>query len=126
MNWDKWNSVIHEDYLQVQRIVAAKDKKITKGIVSIDKVNGTLVVKGSGAEPYITTLSECTCADFGIRQLPCKHMYRLALEMNLLDLPKYSGGFDSTTAIAEYHDLYMSGQIPAEAYVALCKALEKL
>lgn len=33
---------------------------------------------------YQTTLSSCTCEDFKHRHIPCKHMYRLALEIGLL------------------------------------------
>lgn len=35
---------------------------------------------------YHTTLTSCTCPDFAERQLPCKHMYRLAEELGYFDL----------------------------------------
>ena len=34
-------------------------------------------------EDYETTLRYCTCMDFRKRRLPCKHMYRLAVELKL-------------------------------------------
>ena len=37
---------------------------------------------------YDTTLSSCTCADFEKRKLPCKHIYRLAVELNLIEIIK--------------------------------------
>jgi len=33
------------------------------------------------------TLESCTCPDFKERKLPCKHMYRLASELGLIELP---------------------------------------
>lgn len=34
---------------------------------------------------YKTTLNNCTCVDFNRRKLPCKHIYRLAIELGLID-----------------------------------------
>lgn len=34
---------------------------------------------------YNTTLESCTCVDFQRRNLPCKHMYRLAIELGLIE-----------------------------------------
>lgn len=34
---------------------------------------------------YNTTLEDCTCVDFQRRNLPCKHIYRLAIELGLLE-----------------------------------------
>lgn len=40
---------------------------------------------------YDVTLNSCTCHDFEARQLPCKHIYKLASELGYLeDLPKPS------------------------------------
>lgn len=33
---------------------------------------------------YSTCLSDCTCPDFQQRKLPCKHMYKLALELGVI------------------------------------------
>lgn len=33
---------------------------------------------------YSTSLEECTCVDFKRRKLPCKHIYRLAIELGLI------------------------------------------
>ena len=32
---------------------------------------------------YVVTLESCTCPDFQRRQRPCKHMYRLAMELGI-------------------------------------------
>lgn len=41
-------------------------------------------IKGHDGNVYHTTLNSCTCPDFQFRRAPCKHMYRLALEVGLL------------------------------------------
>ena len=49
---------------------------------------------------YHVTLESCTCPDFRSRHIPCKHMYRLALQLGLLS------GYDSShdqALIEEYH-----------------------
>ena len=88
------------------------------------------MIQGSAAEPYQATLQECTCADFAIRQAPCKHMYCLAMELGLLDgLPVYdkrSASYDPDSELKRNRSLYESGQISADAYVKVCSALAKL
>lgn len=49
---------------------------------SIDFENETAIFKGSGKTPYTTTPNTCTCRDFFVRRLPCKHIYRLRYELN--------------------------------------------
>lgn len=39
---------------------------------------------GSTGQQYKVSLSSCTCPDFQHRHHPCKHMYRLAIELGLL------------------------------------------
>jgi len=51
----------------------------------IDHINQTGIFKGSGKNPYTTTLNSCTCRDYFVRRLPCKHMYRLAMELGLFE-----------------------------------------
>lgn len=43
-------------------------------------------IKGLSGEIYETTLHSCTCEDFvkGHYKTPCKHMYRLAIELGML------------------------------------------
>lgn len=49
--------------------------------IEIDFENKCGTFKGSGKNPYHTTLTDCTCRDFFVRRLPCKHMYRLRIEL---------------------------------------------
>lgn len=64
---------------QAKRIKKAKDTKMAP--VSIDYVGQTAIFAGSGKNPYNTTVGSCTCRDFSIRRLPCKHIYRLRMEL---------------------------------------------
>lgn len=123
-----WPSNLHSDFEQVKRIDAGR--KLKKKVISFDPDMQTMVISGSAAEPYQCDLEACTCADFAIRNLPCKHIYRLADELGLLaDLPKYkkgSGSFDPAAEMERYRSLYESGQISADAYVKVCTPLAKM
>ena len=83
MNFGSWDNVIHENSEQVKRIATAKKADTTPAFV--DRENKTAEFKGSGKNPYKTTLDSCSCVDFARRKLPCKHIYRLALELEDAD-----------------------------------------
>jgi hypothetical protein len=85
-----WDDVIHTMPDQMKRIASAK--KTATSPNSIDKENKTGVFEGSGKEPYHVTLESCTCGDFKRRKLPCKHMYRLAMELG-----EFGGDFTEGT-----------------------------
>lgn len=65
---------------QIKRMEKAKGTKMSP--VSIDYTEQTAIFAGSGKKPYETTVTSCTCRDFFVRRLPCKHIYRLRMEMN--------------------------------------------
>ena len=83
MEFDNWLQDINTDAEQKKRYEKAQKVDLTP--LSIDKEAGLAYFSGSRKKPYETTLNECTCKDFALRQLPCKHMYRLALELGYLD-----------------------------------------
>ena len=89
MTFGNWPETLHADKDQEKRIASAKSAKTTP--YSIDKENETGVFSGSGASMYNTTLNTCTCGDFIHRKLPCKHMYRLAIEIGKLNESVASG-----------------------------------
>ena len=64
---------------QVQRIKRAKESKCAP--LSIDYAAQTAIFAGSGKKPYETTVDSCTCRDYFVRRLPCKHIYRLRIEL---------------------------------------------
>lgn len=123
-----WPEDIHTDFEQVKRIESGK--KLKKKIISLDRAEQRIVIQGSASEPYEATLDECQCADFAIRQAPCKHIYCLAMELGLLDgLPVYNkkkSSFNPSNELKKYRSLYEDGQISADAYVKICNALSKL
>ena len=65
---------------QLKRQKSAMSSKCTP--TEIDHINKTGIFKGSGKNPYTTTLNSCTCRDYFVRKLPCKHIYRLRYELN--------------------------------------------
>lgn len=68
---------------QIKRIEKARDAKCAP--LSIDTGTKTAVFSGSGKKPYETTVDSCTCRDYFVRRLPCKHIYRLRMELGLFD-----------------------------------------
>lgn len=80
MKFGNWEEQIHEDPEQKKRLLSAKKASVTPA--SIDKEKQSGIFPGSGKVPYETTLSSCTCGDFFKRRLPCKHIYRLAMELD--------------------------------------------
>lgn len=69
------------------RILRAKYETFT--FQNLNKENKTAeVLNQSKNNVYHTTLTSCTCQDFIKRNLPCKHMYRLAAELEIFPLYK--------------------------------------
>lgn len=64
---------------QIKRMEKAKGAKMAP--VSIDYMEQTATFSGSGKKPYETTVVTCTCRDYFVRRLPCKHIYRLRMEL---------------------------------------------
>lgn len=71
----------HED--QIGRQKRALERKCTP--LELNREEKSATFKGSGKKNYYTTCKGCTCADFAIRGLPCKHMYRLFFELGVLN-----------------------------------------
>ena len=65
-----------------KRLASAQQSKTTP--TSIDCEHETGVFYGSGKEPYQTSLASCTCNDFVRRKKPCKHVFRLAMELGII------------------------------------------
>lgn len=77
--WDAWKDV-HDDPEQQKRIKSAYKADLTPVEISPDEGKATF---SGHSGVYTTTLAKCTCVDFARRKLPCKHMYRLAIELGL-------------------------------------------
>jgi len=70
-----------DDKDQTKRFMRASERKNTPIEIYTDSNSATF----SGSHGvYHTSLDFCECRDFSIRKLPCKHIYRLAMELGLI------------------------------------------
>lgn len=67
---------LHTEVDQLKRINSAL--KLKMDFVNVDNQTGKI-------KNYDVTLDKCTCMDFGRRHKPCKHMYRLAMELRIFN-----------------------------------------
>lgn len=79
LNAIKNSGSIDEQPDQLKRQERAKEAKCKP--MSIDYAAKTAIFSGSGKKPYETTVDSCTCRDYFVRRLPCKHIYRLRMEL---------------------------------------------
>lgn len=77
--WEQWKNE-HKKSKQRQRQARA----LSCEIVSVNRDAMQCQFCGSSGDTYDTSLTGCTCPDFSEYQKPCKHMYRLAAELNLI------------------------------------------
>ena len=81
--WSKaWPSALHKDAYAKKRIESAKSAKMTP--IRIDENDNFGYFQGSNGK-YETFLDECSCTDFIRNKRPCKHIYRLAMELGLMN-----------------------------------------
>lgn len=74
----KYEDSINENSEQQIRLQRALQEDMTFKKITENKYGGTII--GSSGKSYTVSLRHCTCPDYKQRQLPCKHMYKLALE----------------------------------------------
>lgn len=127
MTFGNWPEDLHRESGQVRKRESAQ--KVT--LDSIDPVAGTAIAIGSGKDPYNVSLERCDCGSFNDKK-PCKHMYRLAFELGLIeDTPKLdraaAKAFKESipSEIKRFEELYFSGAIKSDKYDAIIKALKK-
>lgn len=81
--WEKaWGKEVHETEFAEKRIKSAKSAKMTP--IKIDTTDLYGYFQGSHGR-YETFLDSCPCGDFRRYNLPCKHIYRLAIELGLMN-----------------------------------------
>lgn len=124
-----WDPDVHSTLEQVKRLAAMlriKPKNIT---VNVDNLTAEII--GSTGDHHHVSLTSCSCMDFHFRQLPCKHIYRLAYELGCLNsLPKFdrksAEAFEGTIPdeVERFRRLYLKGAISPEKYVKIVNALE--
>lgn len=79
--WDIWDMACHSEADQIKRQISAQSAKCTP--VFVDEIAAIGHFQGSSGN-HTTSLKTCSCIDFNRRKKPCKHMYRLAMELNLM------------------------------------------
>ena len=85
-DWSEWDEAIHEDEAQVSRQGRAMTYPFS---FKVNKGQKTARFSSTSDLPYYdTTLKGCDCYDFQGRHLPCKHMYRLAVELGIIEIVK--------------------------------------
>jgi len=107
----------NEQYFRFQR--SMNPEKMGR-IVSMDKQRMRMQITGSyhPEQIYNVHLNHCNCNDFKERHLPCKHIYRLALELGIVT-PQW----DLSGLTPEVHDKLFSLSTPQEK--ALLRLINK-
>ncbi len=85
-----WTGELHQGEALAKRLAAAG--KLPNGQIHLDRKNRSAEIVSRG-HTHTVTLKKCTCGDFIRYKMPCKHMYRLALDLGLLDV---DGNADET------------------------------
>jgi len=81
-----WEQVNHNDPEQLKRQKYARNNnRLT--VISLNKKLQNGVFQGTSWTKYKTSMESCTCEDFLQRKLPCKHIYRLAYELGIMEVP---------------------------------------
>lgn len=85
-DWNFWDNSVHCEQPQIERQARCLYYPFT---FEINKENGTGIFSSTTDIPfYNTTLSNCDCYDFQERKQPCKHIYRLAVELGVIEIFK--------------------------------------
>jgi hypothetical protein len=79
---EAWSEETHTTEYAQKRIKSAKSAKMTPIKIDTEDLYGYF--QGSHGR-YETFLDTCPCGDFIRSKLPCKHIYRLAIELGLMD-----------------------------------------
>lgn len=84
--WARWPEGLHTQPDQVRRQIKARNARGAP--IELSSISKLGVFKSSDFEGYnyLTSLEGCQCPDYLKRGLPCKHMYRLAYELGLVEL----------------------------------------
>lgn len=119
---------LHEEPDQIRRRITAKKIKAD----NIVDCGDHYMVTGSSGDTYTTNINSCTCFDFVGRGLPCKHIYRFAMDHELIgDLPKIKPKqaklFEEkiSAEVERFRLYYEQGIISAEKYLKIVDAIQK-
>ena len=101
-----WPAELHDQPDQKKRQESALDKKLTPLKVDFTEKSG--VFHGSSTSQYRTTLYNCECGDFRRRKAPCKHMYRLSMELMVIPGIDKAESVNPKVLTARDNDVFLS------------------
>ena len=127
--WIDWNNELHEEQEQIKRQGYAMTYPFT---FNINDNARTGKFSSSLGGDYKTTLTNCTCGDFSERNKPCKHIYRLAYELKIIEIFKRPTGSGSPEEFQKgILDVVNSGdidshpeQVKRQASAVKCKIID--
>lgn len=103
--WLEWEESIHTSPEQVRKQTRAVTSDCKPFEIDFDNLCGSFV-GGKSGEIYSTNLKTCSCMSCIREKLPCKHMYRLAYELDLLSPPSpLLYGFSKEEALGLFNQL---------------------
>ncbi len=117
-----WADEVHATDYARKRMKSAQSSKLTPIKIDSDDLYGYF--QGSHGR-YETWLDHCPCGDFIRSKLPCKHIYRLAMELGVINMDYSSSKIDIPTVRSERFSLEETVDIieslPSEAQFYLLK-----
>lgn len=100
-----------------------------EAVLSFDTSARSMVIQGSEGWPYRVLLEGCECVDYERRQFPCKHIYRLALNLGyefpeapVFD-PYLAAEYDISEDLDRLRHRWVSGHLTLAAYSKCVDAL---
>ena len=122
--WEVPEAEYFETVARMDRARQIPDENVDE----IDMDSGTTTIIGSTGDEYTVSLSYCDCMDFARRGLPCKHMIRMALELDLsfeepVFDPDAAAEHDIEEDIKQLTERWRAGQLTGEALAKCVKAL---
>ena len=95
---------------------------LTEPLQILGPIYASAKIKGSTGRVYKTTLSSCECESFKFGNKPCKHMYRLALNLGLLAMLDHEEYAQQLDVIRNERDKFLCAKKEAQAAVAQSKS----
>lgn len=77
-NWTRWDSSVHKESGQLERLKRATDSSNPVRLVRYNPIIKIAKIRGTKGNYYLTSGERCSCPDYRKRNKPCKHMYFLA------------------------------------------------
>jgi len=78
--WNIWDASVHSVDGQYERLRRAVSESMV--VLSYNDESIEAKIRSSSNNVYKTNFKGCSCPDFRMRHLPCKHMYMLRLWQN--------------------------------------------